>query len=400
MRSDLLAGVRVLAVEQYGAGPFGTQLLGHLGAEIVKIEHPDGGDVARSVGPQFREDLPETARSVFFQGLNRDKRSVSLNLAHEEGRRILLRLAQDADAVVSNLRGDVGRRLGLTFGQLREVNPRIVCGHLTGYGRAGQRAARPGYDFLVQAELGYFDLTGDPEGPPARMGVSMIDLMSGVVLGLATVAGILRARTTGQGGDLDVSLFDVALFSLNYPAHWYLNGGPRTSRLPRSAHPSLTPCQSYRTADGWIYLMCNKEKFWPALCTRVGHPEWIDEPRFRTFPDRLAARAELTELLDQVLSQRTAGEWLTAFGDAVPAAPIRTLPEAMDSPAVADSDRLEAAEVTPGTALRMLASPIRSGEPEALSTLAPALGQDTAAVLAEIGITAARLEELRGLGAV
>ncbi|WP_214322904.1 CaiB/BaiF CoA transferase family protein [Nonomuraea sediminis] len=400
MRTNLLSGVRVLAVEQYGAAPFGTQLLGHLGAEVVKIEQPGDGDVSRSVGPLFRDDLPETARSVFFQGLNGGKKSLTLNLAHDRGRQILSELAASADAVVSNLRGDVPGRLGLTFDRLRAANPRIVCGHLTGYGRTGERVARPGYDYLMQAELGYFDLTGEPDGPPSRMGVSMIDLTGGVVLALATVSGILRARATGLGGDVDVSLFDVALFNLNYPAHWYLNGGLRTSRLPRSAHPSLTPCQSYRTADGWIYLMCNKEKFWPLLCARIGRPEWGEEPRFRTFADRLAARDELTGLLDGELSRHTTAEWLALFGDAVPAAPILTLPEAMDSPMVLDGDRVERIDVGTGTALRMLAGPIRTDGPGRPPTCAPTLGEHTDEVLTALGRTAADLDELRALGVI
>ncbi|NRQ33682.1 CoA transferase [Nonomuraea sp. NN258] len=400
MRTNLLSGVRVLAVEQYGAAPFGTQLLGHLGAEIIKIEQPGDGDVSRSVGPLFREDLPRTARSVFFQGLNSGKKSLTLNLAHEEGGKILAELAADADAVVSNLRGDVPDRLGLTFAALGEANPRIVCGHLTGYGRTGERAARPGYDYLMQAELGYFDLTGEPGGPPSRMGISMIDLTGGVMLALATVSAILRARDTGRGGDVDVSLFDVALFSLNYPAHWYLNGGLRTSRLPRSAHPSLTPCQSYRTADGWIYLMCNKEKFWPALCERIGRPEWADDRRFSTFADRLTSRDELTVLLDRELSARTTAEWLAVFGDAVPAAPILTLPQAMDSHIVADGDRIEQVDVGQGSALRLLAGPIRTDGPSRRPTRAPALGEQTDELLTALGRTTAEIGALRALGVI
>jgi succinate---hydroxymethylglutarate CoA-transferase len=398
MRVDLLRDVRVLAVEQYGAGPFGTQLLGHMGAEVIKIEHPAGGDVSRSVGPQFRDDLPDSAQSVFFQGLNRDKKSLTLDIAHEEGRRILRELAGEADAIVSNLRGDVPRRLGLTYNDLRRVNPRIVCGHLTGYGRAGARANRPGYDYLMQAELGFFDLTGDPDGPPSRMGISMIDLLAGVVLGLGTVSGILQARKTGYGTDIDVSLFEVALFCLNYPAHWYLNGGLHTARLPRSAHPSLTPCQSYRTADGWIYLMCNKEKFWRLLCKLIGRPEWAEDPRFSTFADRLAARSELTMLLDEALSEHTTEKWLEIFGDAVPAAPILTLAQALDSPYVAGTDRVESTVLGSGAAFHLLANPIRTAGQATHSSLAPALGAHTEELLAEIGISPEQIRALRSLG--
>lgn len=398
MRTDLLGKVRVLAVEQYGAGPFGTQVLGDLGAEIIKVEHPAGGDVARSVGPCFRDDLPDTAASLFFQGLNRDKKSLTLDLRHDQGQKIFRRLAANADAVVSNLRGDVADHLGLTYAALSAVNPRIVCGHLTGYGRTGPRAARPGYDYLVQAELGYFDLTGDPGGPPSRMGVSMIDLMAGVVLGLATVGGILSAGVTGCGQDVDVSLFDVGLACLNYQAHWYLNSGLSTSRLPRSAHPALTPCQSYRTADGWIYLMCNKEKFWPALCRKIERPEWAGDRRFRTFAHRLAARDELTVLLDEALSARTTAQWLTVFEDAVPAAPVLALGDALDR-AASGSDRVESVQAGAGV-LRLLSSPIRTGRPVTASAPAPALGADTSDLLGDLGISPDQQAELRKAGII
>jgi succinate--hydroxymethylglutarate CoA-transferase len=382
MRADLLDGVRVLAVEQYGAGPFGTQLLGHLGAEVVKIEDPaTGGDVSRTVGPHFDERLAPTTQSLFFQGLNRDKKSVALSLGDARGRAALHDLAAGADALVSNLRGDVPERLGLTYDQLKAVNPRLVCGHLSGYGRAGDRARRPGYDFLMQAELGYFGLSGDPDGEPSRMGLSMIDMMSGALLGLATVSAVLHARRTGRGGEVDLSLFDVALFSLNYVAHWYLNAGASTSRLARSAHPSLTPCQSYRTADGWIYLMCNKEKFWPALCERIGRPQWAREPRFRTFADRLRARDELTRLLDRVLSERPTAEWMAILADAVPASPILELDAALDAPFAHADGRIE----TLAQGVELLASPFRTDRPPRPSAAAPALGEHTAELLSPRG---------------
>jgi crotonobetainyl-CoA:carnitine CoA-transferase CaiB-like acyl-CoA transferase len=384
MRADLLEGVRVLAVEQYGAGPFGTQLLAHLGAEVIKIEDPaTGGDVSRTVGPHFDERLAPTTQSLFFQGLNRDKKSVALHLGDDQGRAALHQLAAGADALVSNLRGDVPERLGLTYAHLGAVNPRLVCGHLSGYGRTGERARRPGYDFLMQAELGYFGLTGDPDGPPSRLGLSMIDMMSGALLGLATVSAVLHARRTGRGGEIDLSLFDVALFSLNYVAHWYLNAGEVTSRRNRSAHPSLTPCQSYRTADGWIYLMCNKEKFWPALCRCIGRPQWAHEPRFETFADRLEARDELTRLLDEVLSQRSTSEWMAALAGAVPAAPILSLDAALDAPFARADGRIETSE----EGLQLIAGPFRTDRPQRPSAPAPALGEHTAQLTTAAGST-------------
>jgi len=392
----LLNGVRILAVEQYGAGPFGTQFLADLGAEVIKIENPnDGGDMARSVGPHFAPDLPETARSVFFQGLNRGKRSLTLDLSRPEGRATFARLAAGADAVATNLRGDVPAALGLTHAALAAANPRIVCAHLSGYGREGPRATWPGYDYLMQAEAGHFHLTGDPASAPARMGLSVIDLMTGVVLGLALVSGVMKARESGQGMDVDVSLFDLALFDLNYIAHWYLNAGATTTRLPRSAHPSLVPCQAYRTQDGWIYIMCNKEKFWPLLCTRIGAPELGQDPRYARFPDRLRARDELTGMLDALLSRRTTAAWMEIFGGAIPAAPILDVAQALDNPFIQARGLVETLHDPAGGSVRLVANPVRSSLPALPSTPAPALGADTDAVLAEAGFSPAEIAGLR-----
>jgi crotonobetainyl-CoA:carnitine CoA-transferase CaiB-like acyl-CoA transferase len=397
----LLEGVRILSVEQYGAGPFGTQFLADLGAEVIKIENPgDGGDMARGVGPHFNAELPETAQSVFFQGLNRGKRSLTLDLGKPAGRAAFARLAARADAVATNLRGDVPAALGLTHAALASANPRIVCAHLSGYGRDGERAKWPGYDYLMQAEAGHFHLTGDPAAAPARMGLSVIDLMTGVVLGLALVSGVMKARASGQGMDVDVSLFDLALFDLNYIAHWYLNAGAVTSRLARSAHPSLVPCQAYRTQDGWIYLMCNKEKFWGLLCEKLGAPELGRDPRYARFPDRLRARDELTGILDGLLSRRSTAEWLEAFGGAIPAAPILDVAQALENPFVRQRGMIETLRTEAGAAVTVLANPVRSSLPAKPSNPAPALGADSDAVLAEAGFTPAEIAGLRAQGVV
>jgi crotonobetainyl-CoA:carnitine CoA-transferase CaiB-like acyl-CoA transferase len=397
----LLEGVRILSVEQYGAGPFGTQFLADLGAEVIKIENPrDGGDMSRTVGPHWLNDLPDTARSVFFQGLNRGKRSLTLDLSNAEGRAVFGRLVAKADAVATNLRGDVPAALGLTHEKLAAHNPRIVCAHLSGYGRDGPRAKWPGYDYLMQAEAGHFHLTGDPDGPPSRMGLSLIDLMTGVVLGLALVSGVMRARATGQGMDVDVSLFDLALFDLNYIGNWYLNGGAATTRLKRSAHPAIVPCQSYRTRDGWIYLMCNKQKFWPLLCQKIGAPELGRDPRYASFPDRLRARDELTEVLDALLMKRTTAEWLETFGGEIPAAPILDVEQALDNPYVRERGMIETLRTPAGAAIAMLANPVRGSLPGRLATPAPALGADTDSLLREAGFAAAEIAALRAKGIV
>ena len=207
-------------------------------------------------------------------------------------------LVRRADGVLNNLRGDLPDSLGLTYAALKEANPRIVCAHLSAYGRNGPRANWPGYDYLMQAEAGYLSLTGEPDGPPSRMGLSIVDMMTGLFAAFALLSGIIAARDTGVGRDIDVSLFDCALQNLNYLATWYLNEGHKQGREPRSSHPSLTPSQLYRTRDGYIFIMCNKEKFWPVFCDMIGRPDLAADPNFRTFKDRLANREKLTVVLD------------------------------------------------------------------------------------------------------
>ena len=387
-----LSGLRVIAVEQYGAGPYGSMQLADLGAEVIKIENPaDGGDMARRVGPFFLS--PDD--SQFFHSFNRNKKSVTLDLKKPGAKVVLHALAAGSDALFDNLRGDLPAKLGLTYADLAPANPKIVCAHLSAYGRDGSRAHWPGYDYLMQAEAGYLSLTGEPDGPPARMGLSIVDLMTGLFAAFALVSGVLAARQTGQGRDLDVSLFDTALQNLAYLATWYLNAGHVQGREPRSAHPSLVPSQLYRTSDGFIFIMCNKEKFWPILCERIGHPEWAEDPRFRRFKDRLANRETVNRLLDGALSERTTAAWLERFAGLVPAAPVNDLKAALDNPFVAERARIQ--DYGP---VRMAAGPVIDGVSAPPCEPAPALGADTAAVLAECGFSEAEIGRLRADGVV
>jgi crotonobetainyl-CoA:carnitine CoA-transferase CaiB-like acyl-CoA transferase len=365
--------------------------LADLGAEVIKIENPaEGGDMARRVGPFFAG--PED--SHFFHSFNRNKKSVTLDLKKPGAHRVLHALAAHADGFLDNLRGDLPKKLGLTYDALAIANPKIVCAHLSAYGSDGTRARWPGYDYLMQAEAGYLALTGEPDGPPARMGLSIVDLMTGLFAAFALVSGVLAARATGTGCDLDVSLFDCALQNLSYLATWYLNAGHVQGREPRSGHPSLVPSQLYRTADGFIFIMCNKEKFWPILCERLGRPDWAADPRFRSFADRLKNRDLVNALLDEALSARTTAEWLAAFAGEVPAAPVNDLAAALDNPFVAERRRV-ADYARPGLSpIRMVRGPIVTADPPP-TRAAPALGADTDTVLGECGFSKSEIMRLR-----
>ena len=392
-----LTGLRVLAVEQYGAGPFGTSYLADLGAEVVKIEnHKDGGDVGRQVGPHFFGPHD----SQFFQTFNRNKKSITLDLKHPEGKAAFQALAKTADAVIDNLRGDQPEKLGLTYDDLKAVNPRIVCAHLSAYGRTGSRKAWPGYDYLMQAEAGHMSLTGEPGGPPTRYGLSVVDLMTGLAAAFGLLAGVMSARASGKGMDVDTSLFDVALHNLNYPGTWFLNGGTVTGRTPRSAHPSLTPSQLYRTKDGWIFIMCNKEKFWGILAAALGKPEWATDPDFATFKARLKNRDRITEMLDTALMTRTTGEWIERFAGKVPASPVFDVKQALESAWVAERGNVAEFAYPDGKVARMVTAPIGFTGAELPTRAAPAMGADTDDELRAAGYSEEGIAALRAAGAI
>jgi crotonobetainyl-CoA:carnitine CoA-transferase CaiB-like acyl-CoA transferase len=392
-----LAGIRVVSVEQYGAGPFGSSYMADMGAEIIKIEAPGSGDSSRQSGPHFLGQND----SLFFQTFNRSKRSLTLDLKADAGRRILHALAGTADAVMNNLRGDQPDRLGLTYGALRHIKPSLVCLHLSGYGRSGERAAWPAYDYLMQAEAGFMDLTGEPGSLPSRMGLSIVDYLSGITAAFALTAALLGASRTGKGRDVDVSLYDVAMHQLSYPAAWYLNEGTVVERRPRSGHPSVVPCEMIPTADGYIFVMCVLPKFWEALCAIAGLPELTADARFATPAARKDNRDALMSILDPVFARASTADWMRKLAGRVPAAPILSLPEALENAYARETGVIESFR-HPGTGrdIGMVASPIRLDGARPSSRAAPALGADTDAILAELGYGAGEIGRLRAQGVI
>lgn len=391
-----LQGLRIIAIEQYGAGPFGTQHLADLGADVLKIENrQNGGDIGRQVGPHFFGP----GDSHFYQALNRNKRSMTLNLKAPDGREVLHKLVAQGDALFNNLRGDLPGKLGLDYKTLSAVNPEIVCVHLSAYGRQGSRQNWPGYDYLMQAEAGYLHLTGEPDGPPTRCGLSIVDFMTGTTAAMALLAGIIEARRRGQGRDLDVSLFDVAIHNQAYLSTWYLNGGHNTRRVERSGHPSLVPSELYRTRDGWIFLMCNKEKFWSSLAELVNRPEWISDPQFCDYKARLANRIHLRQELDKVLSTDDTANWLARFAGKVPAAPVLDVAQALENPFLTEQQRITDFQHTGHGAIRGIASPVRITD-VLPAQAAPQMGEHTDEVLQTLGYAEAQIEALHDKGVV
>jgi len=388
-----LAGTRILSSEQYGAGPYGTMFLAQLGAEVIKIEPPKGGDSARGTGPFYLGDDD----SLFYQNFNLNKRSITLDTRTPAGKLVLHRLVATADAVTNNARGDLPAKLGLDYAALGQVNPRIVCVHASAYGRTGPRASWPGYDYLMQAEAGFMSVTGEPDAPPTRFGLSMVDFITGTMLATATLSGLIDARATGKGRDYDVALLDAALHQTSYPALWYLNRNHVVGRAPRSAHPSVTPSQTFRTADGWVFVMAQMGKFWTLLVEALGVPHLATDPRFATMPARLDNRDALTVILDGIFLQRPTEYWVEKLGGIVPVAPVYDLAEALNNPLVAD---MIATVDHPQGPLRVLSNPIKVGSARLPSRAAPKLGADTDAVLNEAGFTRADIADLRASGTI
>jgi crotonobetainyl-CoA:carnitine CoA-transferase CaiB-like acyl-CoA transferase len=373
-----LQGVRVLTLEQFASAPYGTMFLADLGAEVIKVENAvTGGDAARHAGPYHLG----AADSEYFQGWNLNKRSVALDLDSADDRAAFERLVEGADAVVNNLRGDVPAKLRVDYAGLSAVNPAVVCLHISAYGRDNDRAARPGYDYLMQAEAGLMSLTGEPGGPPARFGTSTIDYLSGMTGVVGLLACLLRARQTGKGCDVDVSLFDVALHQLNYVATWYLNEGLCSTRTQRSAHFSVGPVETYPTADGWVYVMCMTEKFWRALIEGLGRPQLAHEPRFATPELRHRHREALAVCLDAEFVKQPTAHWLSRLGERLPIAPIHDLAQALESPFVARVGMVCEVRHPARPALRVLANPIKlDGERLSQAVCSP-LGADAESLL-------------------
>lgn len=392
-----LEGIRVLTFENFGAGPFGSMYLADLGAEVIKVENAEaGGDATRNMGPHFLGEHD----SHFFQTFNLNKKSLLLNLKVPGGQEAFRRLVATSHVVMNNLRGDQPEKLGLDYAALGKYNPRIVCGHLSAYGRDNERKGWPGYDYLMQAEAGYLHLTGEPGTPPARMGLSIIDFMTGITTAVGILAALIGVGRTGQGRDVDVSLFDVALHQLTYPGNWYLNEGTRTERLPRSAHPSAVPVQLFKTADGWIFIMCMTEKFWQALISDLGRQDLASDARFATPAARGKHRDELTPILDAEFERRTTAEWLSRLTGSLPVSPVYDLPQALDNPYLKTIGMIQTVPHPLRPNFRALANPIRLDGARLPGVSAAALGANTVELLRQAGYDDAGIASLKSAGAI
>ena len=339
-----------------------------------------GGDIGRYVPPYH-----EGEDSLFFEVFNRNKRSISVNLSTREGRAVFEDLVRVSDVVFSNLRGDVPAKIGITYSDLKHLNPRILCCSLSGFGMTGPRASEPGYDYVLQGIAGWMDLTGEPSGPPTKSGLSLVDYSGGLIAAISILSGVHAARRDGAGMDCDVSLFDTALSMLTYPAVWTLNGDFVPGRTRHSAHPSLVPFQAFETEDGWVVVACPKEKFWQRLAGAIGHPELATAEQFATFSSRRTNADTLLPLLDAVFATQTSRYWLSELRAAgVPCGPVNTVAEALDDEQTEARGMIVETEHPRFGTVRQVRSAVRVGEDDTSYRRAPQRNEDAHYVLADL----------------
>jgi crotonobetainyl-CoA:carnitine CoA-transferase CaiB-like acyl-CoA transferase len=324
--SGPLAGIRVVEVGHMLAGPYCGLMLADLGAEVVKIEPPEG-DIGRGVSPHF-----VGKHNAYFASLNRNKKSIVLDLASEAGQESLGRIVAESQALITNLRPSAIRKLGLTYERLKRWNDRLVCVALTGYGLSGPFAERPAYDYVIQALTGVMAMTGDPKSPPTKAGYSAVDNSAGLVAAIGLLAKIVE----GKGGQVDVAMYDVMLSQLNYLAGAALNAGETISRIPDSSHPYIVPAQVFHTADGWLTLFITHDGFWKIFCKEIGRTEWIENPMFVTMQARRENRAHVVQEIGKVLMECPAAAWVRRLEPlGIVVAEIGSLNDALESPIAA-----------------------------------------------------------------
>ena len=390
-----LEGVRVLDLTRVLAGPLGTMILGDLGADVVKIERPDGGDDLRAWGPPWTDD----GASAYFLAVNRNKRSVGLDLKAEAGREVFRRLVRGADVVVENYRAGTLDGLGLGWDALRAENPRLVQVSLTAYGSSGPYRDLPGYDIVVQAMGGLMSITGEPDGRPMRVGVAIVDVLAGTYIAIAILAALRERERTGAGQRVELSLLDVELASLVNVAHNQLIAGQAPQRLG-NAHPSIVPYETFATADGHLALAVAREDQWTRFCAAIGQSDLADDPRFRRNRERVANRADLMAVLEPVLRGGRTDDWVAILRAAdVPCGPVNTVDRILKDPGVRDSGLLRTIKRDAGP-IRVVGSPLRFGTGDFPATEPPALGQHTRSVLAEAGLDPAAIDALGEAGVI
>jgi formyl-CoA transferase len=405
-----LDGIKVLDLSRVLAGPWCTQILADLGADVVKIERPGVGDDTRTWGPPFVKDADgnDTDQASYFTACNRNKRSVTIDMATPDGQALLRQMAAQADIVVENFKTGGLKQYGLDQESLRAANPRLIYCSVTGFGHDGPYAERAGYDLMIQAMTGMMSITGRPDdvpgGGPLRVGVALTDLFTGVYASTAILAALQVRDRTGEGQHIDMALLDVGMAILANQASAFLNTGKAPGRQGNT-HPSLAPYQDFPTQDGAMLLAIGNNGQFARFCEAGGHPEWASDARFATNTLRVKHRGVLIPMMEELTRTRTTAAWVTLLEDkAVPCGPINDIAQAFDDAQVKARGLAVTLPRDAGDGIASItgvASPLRlSATPPVLRHAPPALGQHTREVLAEMGVDTARFDALRAAGVV
>ncbi len=406
-RGGALGHLRVLDLSRVLAGPWASQVLADLGADVIKVERPGEGDDTRRWGPPWLLDAhgEVTGESSYFLSANRGKRSVTIDLARPEGQALVRRLAGRADVLLENFRVGGLEQHGLGYAELSALNPRLVYCSITGFGQTGPYRHRAGYDFLLQGMGGLMSVTGAPDGAPGggpmKVGVAVTDVLTGMYAATAVLAALAHRERSGRGQHVDLSLLDVQVAMLANQAQAYLTTGEPPGRLG-NAHPSIVPYQAFATADGHLVLAVGNDGQFARLCAVLGRPALAVDPRFASNAARVEHRAALLAVLEPALAERPSAAWLGALEAAgVPCGPINDLRQVFDDPQVRHRGMRQEVEHPAGGRAALVASPIRlSGTPVALPSPPPTLGQHTDEVLAELGLPAAEVAALRAAAVI
>ena len=405
-----LDGIKVLDLSRVLAGPWCTQILADLGADVVKIERPGVGDDTRTWGPPFIKDADgnDTDQASYFTACNRNKRSVTVDMATADGQALLKQMAAQSDIVVENFKTGGLKQYGLDHESLRAANPRLIYCSVTGFGHDGPYAERAGYDLMIQAMTGMMSITGRPDdvpgGGPLRVGVALTDLFTGVYASTAVLAALQVRDRTGEGQHIDMALLDVGMAILANQASAFLNTGKAPGRQGNT-HPSLAPYQDFPTQDGSMLLAIGNNGQFARFCEAAGHPEWATDARFATNTLRVKHRGVLIPMMEELTRTRATADWVTLLEDkAVPCGPINDIAQAFDDAQVKSRGLAVTLPRDAGDGIASItgvASPLRlAATPPVLRHAPPALGQHTREVLAEFGIDGARFEALRSAGVV